>query len=233
MEAKRKDISNFYDEYAIKQKKTGVNLRHQTILRNLKKAGLKNSSDVLEIGCGIGTETGLIAKFVTKGNILAVDISPESIAQAKANLKSYKNVGFMVTDMTDFKSDRKFDFVVLPDVLEHIPVEQHRNLFRVIRESIKPDGTVLINIPHPRILEYFHKYNPELLQIIDQPLSSAELLANAYQNDFYLESLNSYSLFYKEGDYQLVVLRPNKPLEKVTKVPKLKLVAKRIKALFS
>src|SRR5437016_5619241 len=130
MEIKRKDISKFYDTYNTGQlKKLGVNIRHRTILKNLKKAGLLPRHNVLEIGCGIGTVTSLIAKYCKQGKIVSVDISPETITDAKNIWKDLRNVEFLVSDMSDFKYNMKFDFVVLPDVLEHIPVEQHKNLF--------------------------------------------------------------------------------------------------------
>lgn len=69
----------YYNEYSTRQKKIGVNERHHSILKKLKKTGLKPSDSVLEIGCGIGTFTGLLSKYINKGNVLAVDLSPKSI----------------------------------------------------------------------------------------------------------------------------------------------------------
>lgn len=222
MEQSSKDISSFYDGFASHQKKTGTNIRHRTIFRNLKNAGLKKDSSVLEIGCGIGTVTSLIAKYALKAKIVAVDISPQSIEIAKQVQKHFPNIQFIVSDMTDFKSELKFDFVVLPDVLEHIPVEQHRNLFNVIRKHTHPDSTVLINIPNPPYLRWLRKNKPNVLQIIDQPISTDILLNDVYANDFHLHSLNVYSLSIKEGEYQCIILKRQKEyeLKKVTPLSK-------------
>ena len=234
MNPSSKDVAIFYDRFnTVDLQKIGVNIRHRTILKNLIKSGLKNNANVLEIGCGIGTVTQLISKYLSHGKIVAVDISPESIETAKQLNKSLNNIEFLVSDMSNFHHRTKFDFVVLPDVLEHIPVENHKTLFKTIREHIHIDSTIFINIPNPPYLRWVHKNRPELLQIIDQPLSTQELLNNVYPNDLYLHSLNVYSLAFEEGDYQLIILKPNKELGKVTKISKSKLRAMEIKSRLS
>ncbi|MFC6999296.1 class I SAM-dependent methyltransferase [Rufibacter roseus] len=201
-------VSDFYDEYTEQQFKKGIHIRHRTILKNLKKAGLKADSKVLEIGCGIGTVTHLIAKATPQGKVLAVDISPKSIEMARKFNQQFSHVEFAVTDMTDFSRPEKFDFVVLPDVIEHIPLEQHPHLFKVIAQHLHENSTVAINIPHPLYLTWVREHQPELLQVIDQPIHTDELLQNTYAAGFYLEKLKSYSLFTTTFDYQWIILRP-------------------------
>ncbi|MCU0402738.1 MAG: class I SAM-dependent methyltransferase, partial [Algoriphagus sp.] len=121
-EGKEKVVS-FYDQFAEKQAKTGINSRHLSILDKVKQAGLQANHRILEVGCGIGTVSHLLATQVPNGKVLAVDISPESIEKAKVLWKDQKNLNFEVSDMSDFdKKGETFDFFVFPDVLEHIPV---------------------------------------------------------------------------------------------------------------
>lgn len=200
----RKQISEFYDGYAAQQNKIGVNIRHRTIIKNLVKAGLDNSSNVLEIGCGIGTLTSLLVK--KSGQLLAVDISPSSIEMAKKNLGQYHNISFLVSDMSDFLATQKFDFIVLPDVLEHIPVEQHENLFHQISKNLKPNGRVCINIPDPYALEWIRNNKPELLQIIDQSLYTDILTPAIYKNNLVIDKLVRYQLQATLPDYQWIEL---------------------------
>lgn len=225
-------VAQFYDEYSSQQKKIGVNVRHRTIFKNLLKQGLKRNSTVLEIGCGIGTLTSLIAKHVTNGKILAVDISPKSIEMARSIYKDKSNIEFFVSDMIDFKRSEKFDFIVMPDVLEHIPVEQHKNLFKILREHCHIKSIVLINIPNPPSLRWAHKNVPSLVQIVDQPLSTQELLNNVYPNDFFLFSMETYSLHMNEPDYQSIVFKPNFEFETMTKKSKISLIIQEVKSRF-
>ena len=82
---------------------------------------MKPNSNVLEIGCGIGTVSHLILKYITEGSFVGLDISSESIEMAKKRNAFHKKAEFLVNDMSNFTHKTKFDFVVFPDVLEHIP----------------------------------------------------------------------------------------------------------------
>lgn len=207
--ASKKEVEEFYNTYKEKQKKIGVNIRHRTILKNLKAIGLQTNSNVLEVGCGIGTVSGLILKNIPNGKFVGVDISSESIELAKRIHSKYNNAEFITNDMTVFTHKILFDFVVLPDVLEHIPLEQHNNLFKVIASVSSANAIVLINIPEPNCLNWIRKHNPEKLQIIDQSLSMQDLLNNSYPHGFKLYSMNSYGLQYEENEYTSIVLKKN------------------------
>jgi len=207
--ASKVQVEEFYNTFKEHQIKLGINIRHRTIFKNLKANGLTPDSNVLEVGCGIGTVSSLILKHVTRGKFSGVDISADSIETAKKINKAHTNATFLVSDMSAFESAQKFDVVVLPDVLEHIPVEQHNNLFRVLNAVTTPDAFVLINIPEPNCLNWIRKTQPEKLQIIDQSLSMQDLLNNCYPHNFKLAAMNSYSLQYEEPEYTCIVLKKN------------------------
>ncbi|HQQ94477.1 MAG TPA: class I SAM-dependent methyltransferase [Bacteroidia bacterium] len=219
--ASREEVKKFYNSFADHQKRLGINIRHRTIFKNLRNSGLENDCNVLEIGCGIGTVSNLILRFLKKGCFVGVDISNESIETAKKLNSAFKNAEFRVSDMSDFTHPLKFDIVVLPDVLEHIPLEQHKHLFSVIRSLTHPDSVVLINIPEPNCLNWARRHHPENLQIIDQSLSMQDLLNNVYPNEFELYSLQPYALQFTEPDYLSIVLKRKKEHEHYTRKSKL------------
>lgn len=227
--ASKEQVEDFYNTYKEKQQKIGVNIRHRTILKNLKAIGLKPNSKVIEVGCGIGTVSGLIIKNIPQGKFTGVDISSESIEMAK-KLYPAKNAEFLVSDMSNFTHGEKFDFVVLPDVLEHIPVEQHFNLFKVLSEVTTKDAVVLINIPEGNCLNWIRKTQPEKLQIIDQSLSMQDLLNNVYPHGFKLFSMNSYSLQYVQPDYTSIVLKKNMVFEHYERKDKVTLGVENLKS---
>lgn len=217
------DVSKYYDsEWAKleKEKLTGINSRHRYIIKYLIENGMKSNHSVLEIGCGIGTLSLFICSKLKKGKLTGVDISRETIEQNKTRYKHLNNVEFIVSDMTDFSIDEKYDIIILPDVLEHIPIEAHDNIFKTIKNLIKPDGFIFINIPNPYALEYLHVHHKELLQIIDQPIYTNILLNTVYKYDFYIDNLKTYAVFYEEPDYQMMVLKPRKAFESMTVKPK-------------
>ena len=205
----KNNVSTYYDEYTERQIKAGISERHQRIHNKLLKFGLKPDSKVLEIGCGVGTQTKLIAEFVTKGSIVSVDISPKSIEAAKDRLRDYSNIEFFVADIAlyDINVGYKFDLIVLPDVIEHIPIKDHFIIFKKFNTLLKKEGVILINIPNPYYLAWTHIHNKEALQVIDQPIYTNELVNNIYPNGFYIHFLKIYEIWTNNGDYQVIVLK--------------------------
>ena len=208
---------------------TKPNPRHLVILDKLRQNGLARNSNVLEIGCGIGTLSNLLAGYLTKGKITAVDISPETIALAKHKFKSRKNLEFQVSDMSNWSNHNTFDVIVLPDVLEHIPLDQHDNLFAKINTVSNLNTRLLVNIPHPKALEYIIENRKDLLQIIDIPIHTNILSQNAANHGYYIESLESYSIGFEAEDYQFISLRRNEYVKNYTERNKVSRLVQLIK----
>ena len=222
-------VVRFYDQFAEKQEKTGINSRHLSILDKVKKAGLQAQHRILEVGCGIGTVSHLLATQVPQGKVLAVDISPESIEKARVLWKKQGNLKFDVSDMSDFNlPGETFDFFVFPDVLEHIPVAQHTQLFKNIQAHAHQDSVLFVHIPAPRYLEWMIANQPEKLQVIDQPLDTGILVQTLGAAGFYLEKMETYALFFEEKDYQYFVFRSSKKLQQSTAKSKWQVLKERI-----
>ena len=231
-----KEVSSYYDKLwaELEDKNVNrINSRHRIIRHKLKKLGLKKDSSLLEVGCGNGLLTSFIAQYLTQGKITAADISPASIEYARKKYATHSNINFVVSDLSDFDAQTTFDYIVFPDVLEHIPIEQHRNIFRLARKMSHEKTTVFINIPNPRALKWYAEHQPEALQIIDQQLDASVLLADIYANDFYLESFETYALHLEEPDYQCLVVRPNADIKSVTPKSKAELLLSSLKFRFT
>jgi cyclopropane fatty-acyl-phospholipid synthase-like methyltransferase len=220
-----KSISAFYDEFKTKQEKTGLNIRHYMVFNHCLRVGLRSDHNILEIGCGIGTFTSLMAKFATKGKIVATDISADSVELAKRKLKGSKNTEFITSDMKDFKHPAKFDFVVMVDVLEHIPLDQYDSLFAIINAQTGKQAVLAMNIPHPNIIRWLRKYNPNALQIEDNPVQMDFLSRHLYSNGFRLKSFQPYSITHKGDDYVFMVFQKEMELkaDSFSKKPKNKI----------
>lgn len=204
-----KDVISFYDKYSSRQQRIGVNKRHDSIFSLLKEKGLKPNHCVLELGCGIGTFTSLIIPYLKQGEILAIDISDKSIEIAKQSYHS-TNTEFIAADATTYNFEgRTFDVIILPDVLEHIPIELHNDLFSKLQSVLKERGFIFIHIPNPYYLEWCETNKPQDLQVIDQPIKTDVLIENTYKNNLFIEELKSYSIWVEDKDYQYIVLKNN------------------------
>jgi hypothetical protein len=115
--------------------------------------------------------------------------------------------------MTDFTYGGLFDFIILPDVLEHIPRENHAALFGLLSKFMHDNSVLLIHIPHPLSLDFVRKNNPGVLQIIDQSIEADELIDNAFKHPLRLVQYKAYRLFHHQPDYVFIAFVRNRPLE--------------------
>lgn len=200
-------VSEFYDEFSSYQINTGFNKRHYSILNWCEKFGMKNGMRILEIGCGIGTVSRLMAEKFSKSEFHCYDLSPKSIEIAKKESSNFSNLRFETADITEVSIIGEFDWVVMPDVLEHIPVELHSGLFKKLFSIVKDGGAVLIHIPNPYFLDSERRRAPELLQAIDQSLYPELIVPSIRNAGFVIEHLQDYTIWKVPADYQVILLR--------------------------
>ena len=207
-------VADYYDDFIAKQLESGINDRIYHLYKMLLSFGLKPDSTILELGSGIGTMTFLLSKYVKKGKIEAVDLSPKSIEFAKQRIKD-SNISFVAGDVVYYRpSNSDIDFVTLFDIIEHIPIEKHGDLFQNLSLVVNDKTKVLINIPSPASIEYDRKNNPEQLQIIDQALPLTLIVENIERNGLALTYFKTYSIW-MENDYQFFVVEKKKEFKEV------------------
>lgn len=110
------------------------------IIRKLK---LSESESVLDVGCGDGKVTAVIASQVRKGVVIGVDSSPEMIKLAQQRFPPCKhpNLRFAVMDAQAIDiSDVKFDVVFSNAVLHW--VRDHKAVLQGIEKCLKPSGRI-------------------------------------------------------------------------------------------
>lgn len=201
-------VDKFYDDFSDHQMEMGINHRHLSIHRYLERFGLENDHSVLEVGCGIGTVSELVLRSLSpNGDLLGIDISEKSIQIANDSLKKYGNAKFHVHDLCSKEIGNQFDVIIMPDVIEHIPLNLHKKLFQNVGKCLKDSGFVFIHIPDPNYLELSVRNNSPGLQVIDQPIHSHLLAENILNTSLYIHYLESYSIYNQCSDYQAIILR--------------------------
>jgi ubiquinone/menaquinone biosynthesis C-methylase UbiE len=114
---------------------------------------------VLEAGCGVGAQTVILARSSPAAQFTSVDVSPASVASARAvvDRAGFKNVSFQVADIFQLPfPEAGFDHVFVCFVLEHLrePLAALRRLVRVL----KPGGTLTV-IEGDHGSTFFHPYS--------------------------------------------------------------------------
>ena len=204
--------AEFYDNFIESQIKTGINDRIYGLYRRMCKIGLHTNSTVLEIGCGIGTLTYLLTRKIKKGRIEATDISPKSIEFIKKYLSApnlFPYAGNILNLKPQFKA---FDYILLFDVIEHIPIEDHARLFAKVSQWMYDDSCLLINIPNPAYILFDQKNNPSVLQETDQAVFINQLAVVLEKVNLDIIELDTYSVWVK-NDYQFIIVKKRKDFE--------------------
>jgi SAM-dependent methyltransferase len=107
----------------------------------LKRAGIRPGMSVVDLGCGTGMTTQLLAELVgPTGQVIGVDYSAAQVEQARALLpKHLTNVLFIEASATDTGLPREaFDLVYCRFLLIHLTDPEAA--LREMRELLKPEG---------------------------------------------------------------------------------------------
>jgi O-antigen biosynthesis protein len=130
------------DRYELKPMLLEHLVRYEFALPHLQGA------DVLDLGCGCGYGTHMIA---TQGarSATGVDISPEAIVYSKTNYRA-SNLSFEVMDVTKLRfPDNSFTAIVCLEVFEH--VEDQEALLKEAVRVLVPGGTLILSTPNKEV----------------------------------------------------------------------------------
>lgn len=97
------------------------------------------TGDVLELACGPGTWTPLLAAHAD--TLTAVDASPEMLEVAAARVADSR-VRFLQAELFSWEPDRRYDTVFFGFWLSHVPLERFARLWALVERCLKPGGRV-------------------------------------------------------------------------------------------
>ena len=111
---------------------------------------------VLEAGCGTGAQTVTLARQSPAAEIVAIDLAPGSLAQAKRKIEAnaLRNVTLQRADIFALPfAPASFDHVFVCFVLEHL--REPAKALALLREVLKPGGVITV-IEGDHGSTYFH-----------------------------------------------------------------------------
>lgn len=110
---------------------------HQYLVRHLPP----RCENALEIGCGSGAFTELLASRAR--NVVALDLSPEMIRLARARSAGRTNVEYRLGDVMRLPLPAEgYDCIVSIATLHHLPLEQ---ALLKMKDALRPNGTLVIH----------------------------------------------------------------------------------------
>ena len=186
-----KETENFY-EYAYK-KRNGIEKQWTAGTAGPELANLvytqriKPGSEILEVGCGLGTESIFMA--VRGMNVTAMDLSKDAINVGKEIAKQYDvNIDWIVGDLLrEDLFNQKFDVITDQGCFHHMKENEFEKYEQKISKYIKPGGLF--------VLRAFSDAMPEG----DQPRRvSSDDMIKTFNKDFKLEHLERILSFSSE-----------------------------------
>lgn len=116
------------------------------------------SSDVLEIGCGMGAITELLCQKCS--SVTAVELSQKRATATYLRCRNYDNLEIIVGNLNDINFTKRYDYITLIGVLEYqIKYTNSENPFKdfleKVKKLLKPDGKLLIAIENKYGLKYW------------------------------------------------------------------------------
>lgn len=111
--------------------------------------GNVNGKDVLDYGCGTGRYAIPLAK---KGaNVTAIDFTEAMLRRAREKARKARvQIDFKKENITEYKSEKKFDLIISMLVLDHI--KDLRKVVEVIDKVSKEGTEIVISNVHPELI---------------------------------------------------------------------------------
>lgn len=138
----------YYDKIAMRRKGIRSYWHHLKFKRIID--GLEGSCDaILDIGCFAGTFLGMIPKEKVRKQT-GIDILEDQIEYANKNYGTDFRNFFTVNDFSeqDFLPEAHFDLITLIEVIEHLTLDQIRQIFDYSYLRLKSGGKMVITTPN-------------------------------------------------------------------------------------
>ncbi|MGD2188174.1 MAG: methyltransferase domain-containing protein [Desulfobacterales bacterium] len=112
----------------------------------IDKLEFSGKESLLDIGCGNGTISALLAKKLPKGLVVGIDNSEPMIMSAKQNFSNaaYPNLKFYVMDAAELDFNDEFDVAFSNASLHWI--KDHLSVLKGVKRSLKKSGSFLFQM---------------------------------------------------------------------------------------
>ena len=107
---------------------------------------LPQYTDILELACGTGVWTRLLAQHTE--HLTALDAAPEMLQLNRASVNDAR-VKYECVDLFEWEPTQQYEMVFFAFWLSHIPDAQLDLFLQRVRRALKPNGTVFI-LDEPR-----------------------------------------------------------------------------------
>ncbi|KQZ81970.1 hypothetical protein ASD64_09530 [Mesorhizobium sp. Root157] len=132
-------------------------IRQEHIHRYLWALGLVGGLDVLDLACGEGFGSAMLAGVARR--VVGIDVSDAAIRHAGARYQA-QNLSFICADAVDLPlADRSVDVVVSFETVEHLA--DQAGMMSEIRRVLRPEGFLIMSSPNTAVYSQRQGHNNE------------------------------------------------------------------------
>jgi ubiquinone/menaquinone biosynthesis C-methylase UbiE len=134
-------------EHPLEAERLELKTKREKILEELKLVPLHPGMDVLDVGCGTGAVTRILAEGVSPGRVVGLDLSEErlSVAREIAEKEGISNVEFVRAEVRDLvPEDRTFDLAYSRFLFQYLPGKAGLDTLTAMKRLIRPGGRVTV-----------------------------------------------------------------------------------------
>lgn len=110
----------------------------------LARVPLASPELIVDLGCGPGNSTAVIAERYPNASLSGIDSSPDMIRKAKETLP---NVHFEVSDLEAYRIDGKADLLFSNAVFQWLPGARRLEIIRTLMQQLAPGGALAFQAP--------------------------------------------------------------------------------------
>jgi SAM-dependent methyltransferase len=169
-------IRREFNQWAESGRGRGLEKRHWETTRQLiELMQVREYDNVMDLGCGVGWATRVLAQKASRGIVLGIDLSDQMIAQARKEYRNPPNALFLVADASGIPSvDAFFDSLLSVESIYYYPGLDLA--FHEVHRVLKPGGRAFFLISYYKENPYGHQW-PKYIDIPVHLLGTHDYIA--------------------------------------------------------
>jgi ubiquinone/menaquinone biosynthesis C-methylase UbiE len=143
---------------------------------------LGNSKTVIEIGCGDGFGSALVAQRVPR--VICTDINESLLDDNRSRMEHFSNIEYIYHDFREMPFPETVDGIYLVDVIEHIFIEEEKSFLKNLCRSLNQHGVCVVGTPNKTSEQYASVFSREGHVNLKEYKDLQELSKEHFNNHF-------------------------------------------------
>ena len=169
-------MTTYLMEHPLEAERLELKTKREKILEELKLVPLHPGMDVLDVGCGTGAVTRILAERVSPGRVVGLDLSEErlSVAREIAEEQGISNVEYVRADVRDLDpKDKTFDLAYSRCLFQYLSGKAGEDTLAAMKRLAHPGGRVTVADIDGNHL-YRYPLNEEWERLLDKLVHGVE-----------------------------------------------------------